>query len=68
MNRLAMKREDEHSKVVELEIGNSANKDMRIMLLYVILNMPIKKGDVQHTNYVDSTNLKGDGTSVKFVD
>ena len=43
MNRLVMKREDEHSNVarVELENAESINKDMEDNVFHVILNRPI---------------------------
>ena len=68
MNRLVMKREDEHSKVdrLELEICDSTNKDMAGNVLVCNSEQVHLKGGVQHANGVASTNLKGEGTSLDF--
>ena len=65
-----MKREDEHSKVasVELEIGDSTHKDMEDTVLVCNSEQIHLKGGVQYTKGVASTNLKGEGTSLNFVD
>ena len=71
LNRLAMKRENEHSQVarVELEIGDSTTKDMADNVLVCNSEHAHLKGGVQHTNGVASTDLKGEeGTSFNFVD
>ena len=70
MNRLAMKRDDEHSNVarVELENAESTNKDMEDNVFVCNSEQAHLKGGVQHTNGVTSTNLKGEDTNVKFVD
>ena len=70
MNRLAMRREDEHSNAarVELENAESTNKDKEDNVFVCNYEQAHLRGGVQHTNGVASTNLKGEDTNVKFVD
>ena len=58
MNRLAMKREDEHSNVarVELENAESTNKGMDDNVFVCNSEQAHLKGGVQHANGVASTN------------
>ena len=70
MNRLAMRREDEHSNAarVELENAESTNNEMEDNVFVCNSEQAHLKGGVHHTNGVASTNLKGEDTNVKFVD
>ena len=70
MNQLVMRRGDEHSNVarVELENAESTNTDMEDNVFVCDSEQAHLKGGAQHNDGVASTNLKGEGTNVKFVD